>query len=144
MIEGCMSNPCLNGATCTDMTRQGDFTCTCRQGFTGGLCQMSDVCAASRPCGTQGTCLPLERGHPISFVCVCAGGQTVGATCESAETNPCVSAPPIVPNSKEPPTMFALKMNANVFVQCEGLKPNVRFCQFPLKFSFAKQMCDWN
>jgi hypothetical protein len=100
----------------------------------------------SRPCGTQGTCLPLERSHPISFVCVCvcAGGQTVGATCESTETNPCVSAPPIVPNAKKAPTMFALKINQNVFVQCEGLKPNVRFCQFPLKFSFVKQMCDWN
>ena len=66
----------------------------------------------------------------------------MGTSCQATEKNPCINAPPQDP--KKAPTMFALNMNQNVFVQCEGMKPNVRFCQFPLKFSFTKQMCDWN
>lgn len=36
-MDECNSNPCLNGATCTDNV--ASFTCTCPIGFTGKLCE---------------------------------------------------------------------------------------------------------
>lgn len=36
-VDECNSNPCLNGATCTDNV--ASFTCTCPIGFTGKLCE---------------------------------------------------------------------------------------------------------
>jgi hypothetical protein len=140
---GCKSNPCQNGANCVEQQGSMNFFCQCKPGFIGNACQTSNVCD-KMPCGSDGTCLALEPGHSLQFVCVCQQGAAVGKSCQSVEANPCLKAPPIVPNSRKQPTMFPLNMNKNVFVQCEGLKPNVRFCQFPLMFSFTKQMCDWS
>ena len=38
-IDECQSNPCLNGASCTD--RINEFKCTCLPGFVGTTCQVS-------------------------------------------------------------------------------------------------------
>jgi len=39
-IDECLSQPCLNGATCTD----GDnaYTCTCQPGYGGNNCETSE------------------------------------------------------------------------------------------------------
>ena len=71
-----MSNPCLNGGLCTNVNNNGDFQCSCKPGFLGATCDRPDVCG-TRPCGTDGTCLPLELGHPISFVCVCQSKKNI-------------------------------------------------------------------
>ena len=36
-IDECSSNPCLNGATCTDAVNQ--YTCSCVAGYTGTHCE---------------------------------------------------------------------------------------------------------
>ena len=36
-IDECSSNPCLNGATCTDAVNQ--YTCGCVAGYTGTHCE---------------------------------------------------------------------------------------------------------
>ena len=38
-INECSSNPCKNGATCTDATNQ--YTCQCVAGYTGAKCETS-------------------------------------------------------------------------------------------------------
>ena len=36
--ESCLSNPCKNNATC--INEGENFTCYCKEGFTGNLCQI--------------------------------------------------------------------------------------------------------
>jgi hypothetical protein len=36
-IDECLSNPCQNGATCTDFVNH--YTCTCSDGYTGVHCE---------------------------------------------------------------------------------------------------------
>ena len=36
-IDECMSNPCKNGATCSDGVNK--YTCTCVDGYTGDMCE---------------------------------------------------------------------------------------------------------
>jgi len=45
-IDECLSQPCWNGATCTD----GDnaYTCTCQPGYGGNSCQ-TGVCVLRLP-----------------------------------------------------------------------------------------------
>jgi len=138
--QGCVSSPCMNGGTCTNLN--GGFQCTCRQGFLGLTCAQPDVCNPN-PCGMAGTCLALESNQiGLNFVCVCQAGSLIGrGGCAQTESNPCVTMPPQDP--KKPATQFGLLMDPRVFVQCEGAKPNVRFCVNNLKFSFNKQMCDF-
>jgi len=140
--KGCMSNPCMNNGFCIDLPKF-EFKCQCSKGFMGDMCEKVDPCA-SRPCGTDGICLHTERDSPISFTCNCKGNTFLGTSCQNSEPNPCLTAPPVVPNSKTPPVMLALRTIPNAFVQCEGTKANIRFCQNKLRFSFNKQMCDWS
>lgn len=40
-IDECMSSPCRNNATCTDMV--DGYNCTCSDGFMGELCEISNL-----------------------------------------------------------------------------------------------------
>jgi hypothetical protein len=140
--KGCMSNPCMNKGICIDLPKF-EFKCQCQSGFMGDMCERPDPCA-SRPCGTDGICLHTEKSSPLSFTCSCKGNTFLGTSCQNSEPNPCLTAPPVIPNSKTPPVMLALRLIPNAFVQCEGTNANIRFCQNKLRFSFQKQMCDWN
>ncbi|KOB77926.1 Crumbs, partial [Operophtera brumata] len=73
-IKTCLSGPCLNGGTCTD--RDGNYTCSCANGWTGARCNRS-VCEHN-PCQTGGSCVR----HPGSgFLCLCPYGKH-GIFCE--------------------------------------------------------------
>ena len=41
-INECASNPCKNGATCTN--QQNAFSCTCAAGWTGTTCATGKIC----------------------------------------------------------------------------------------------------
>eukprot|EP00057_Strongylocentrotus_purpuratus_P007066 XP_011661540.1 PREDICTED: uncharacterized protein LOC105437059 [Strongylocentrotus purpuratus] len=66
----CEPNPCLNGGTCTDGVNS--FSCTCRAGYYGPICDEGINECNSDPCQNGGTC---AEGVD-SFTCTCAPGYT--------------------------------------------------------------------
>ncbi len=86
LINECLSNPCLNGATCIDGLAM--FTCTCATGWQNTTCsQRVDKCLTANPCLNGANCTNgLTDAAPT---CLCAAGYT-GATCSvySAVCNP--------------------------------------------------------
>ncbi|XP_072024882.1 uncharacterized protein [Amphiura filiformis] len=77
--DQCLSNPCLNGATCED--RVGSYTCTCVPGWTGSNCDQDIDECSSYPCQNGGTC---EDGIN-EYTCQCAADYT-GTHCEQNTT----------------------------------------------------------
>ncbi|XP_051882576.1 protocadherin Fat 4-like isoform X2 [Pristis pectinata] len=91
-FDPCLTNPCLQGATCTRQTAISPdtvilesssmiflthvllepFQCSCPDGYEGQLCELDiDECLTA-PCGIHGTCL----NYPGSFSCSCPEGTT--------------------------------------------------------------------
>lgn len=84
----CDNAPCRNGSMCTDgfnATTGNNFTCTCRPGLEGPLCDVP-FCKV-RACQNGGFCL-LTDGPPV---CQCSLGYS-GVFCES-DINECTSEP---------------------------------------------------
>ena len=73
----CTTQPCRNGAVCTQHEDSGSWFCNCPPGFTGTLCERP-VCATN-PCKYGGTCLGSKAGP--GFLCLCPVGRG-GALCE--------------------------------------------------------------
>jgi hypothetical protein len=130
----CKSNPCLNNGKCSE-TNSVSFKCECPTGFGGQFCEKLDTCS-TRPCGTDGVCIPFVLGSPVAHVCLCNGGRTVGINCQKVEQNPCLT-----PGSNL--RLLSVSFNPSVFAHCEGSRPHFKFCQPPLIFSNAKQTCEW-
>ena len=86
----CSVEPCLNGGSCSpnpNIMSPTQFTCGCRQGYTGTRCEeLVDLCS-SQPCQQGGTC--VQEG--TSFSCQCPAGFT-GSLCD-LEINECDSSP---------------------------------------------------
>ena len=73
-VDECATNPCQNGATCTNT--HGGFECVCAGGFTGANCSVNiDECEGN-PCLNGGTCVDGVNG----FYCSCVPNFT-GLTC---------------------------------------------------------------
>lgn len=84
----CDSNPCKNGATCLDHI--SSFSCVCKPGLTGRLCELHPNRCESIPCQNGGTC----TNGVDAFTCTCARGFN-GETCEK-RTGDCTDPPSIV------------------------------------------------
>ncbi|XP_030851702.1 uncharacterized protein LOC105442295 [Strongylocentrotus purpuratus] len=86
-INECLSNPCHNGGTCSDI--DGGFQCFCLEGFKGDYCQTEENECQSNPCQNNASC---EDGIN-TFTCRCPNGFT-GLYCETIlEENECQSNP---------------------------------------------------
>ena len=73
--DECLSNPCQNGANCTDLHL--NYTCTCVKGYTGRNCEINiDDCATSN-CTNNSTC----NDGIDSYNCSCLSGFN-GTFCE--------------------------------------------------------------
>jgi len=79
-IDDCASNPCLNGATCTD--KENSFSCICVQGFEGSRCET----------GTSQGAACLQRVSCYEWVrvkcCHSTPDRLPDVVCISGETNP--------------------------------------------------------
>ena len=87
-VTNCDSNPCKNGATCLD--HNSNFSCLCKPGLTGRLCELHQNRCESTPCQNGGTC----TNGVDAFMCTCARRFT-GETCEK-RTGECTDPPSIV------------------------------------------------
>ncbi|KAI0239341.1 Mucin-like protein [Lamellibrachia satsuma] len=87
-IDECASNPCMNGATCTDAVNR--HSCACVDGYTGNNCETDIDECASNPCMNGATCTEDVN----QFTCACNNGYT-GVNCETdideCSSNPCVN-----------------------------------------------------
>ncbi|XP_041372894.1 uncharacterized protein LOC121386162 [Gigantopelta aegis] len=89
-IDECVSNPCMNGATCIDQIN--GVVCRCRRGYKGDLCEERDSpCqtneCVSNPCMNGATCIDQING----VVCRCRRGYK-GDLCEERDS-PCSASP---------------------------------------------------
>ncbi|XP_078036277.1 cell polarity complex component crumbs isoform X2 [Augochlora pura] len=86
----CLKAPCRNGGTCSE-DQKGDFSCTCKPGFTGTYCesQLGARFCEQSPCRNDGVCLALTDSE---YKCDCLAGWT-GKNCEinfdECNPNPC-------------------------------------------------------
>ena len=67
-VDECGSNPCQNGAICVDLV--SNYTCRCRPGWMGKLCEEPVDECLSDPCRNGATCNDLVG----SFSCQCPPG----------------------------------------------------------------------
>jgi len=76
----CESNPCENGAECTDIGHYA-YNCSCPDGFVGENCQYDDLCSPN-PCVSgdisSGSCTQVED----VFSCECVDGSFTGTLCK--------------------------------------------------------------
>jgi len=87
----CELNLCQNEARCIPLDPEVEpqpFLCICPEGFTGGMCELVDLCAPN-PCN-GGDCVSIEGQN---FLCLCNGvllehfNKTCCYSCEGI--NPC-------------------------------------------------------
>ena len=93
-IGECVSVPCQNNGTCVDEINR--FTCICANGFSGNVCETSEILAeavitfssslttdidecVSVPCKNGGTCVDGID----DYICFCMPGYT-GDSCETS------------------------------------------------------------
>ncbi|XP_072299449.1 protein Z, vitamin K-dependent plasma glycoprotein a [Eucyclogobius newberryi] len=86
--DQCLSNPCQNGALCSDSA--GGYDCVCKSGFSGAHCEKDEtICPSEKDKGCSQFCKP---GYS-SYDCSCAQGWRMSRTdrnkCEPAVSNPC-------------------------------------------------------
>lgn len=83
-VPECASQPCYNGATCTEV-ELNNYKCICPLRFTGYNCEIEIDPCVSNPCQNMGVCVSSQaRG----FQCVCKP-QYTGLLCEKP-LDPCI------------------------------------------------------
>ncbi|KAF9406250.1 hypothetical protein HW555_013309, partial [Spodoptera exigua] len=102
-VNACATSPCRNNASCVDGA--ADFTCICRDGWTGKTCSTRvdgiEHCPEGT-CANGGTCVREGGG----WRCLCPSGWT-GAACDTAPSPvapacPCAAGGTCVPTAAPP------------------------------------------
>ncbi|XP_027058141.1 contactin-associated protein-like 2 [Pocillopora damicornis] len=79
----CSSWPCQNGGKCIPNYEKGEFTCSCKPGFSGETCLTDVDECSSNPCANGGTCVDSVNG----YLCQCAEGFA-DTNCSSSASTP--------------------------------------------------------
>ncbi|XP_071809840.1 uncharacterized protein [Asterias amurensis] len=78
--NNCNSSPCLNGGTCSPVTKP---SCLCPGGYWGDICEFGNSDCESAPCKNGASCQPYSTGPGVH--CVCLSGF-YGQYCETYNT----------------------------------------------------------
>ena len=81
-IQGkqCGRSQCLNGGTCTNAERDGEYRCQCPIGWSGDYCQMREC--PCNPCQGKGSLCVM--GVTDQMICLCEIGRS-GKLCEDGQ-----------------------------------------------------------
>ncbi|XP_071941472.1 protein lin-12-like isoform X2 [Antedon mediterranea] len=84
-VDSCVSNPCLNGGTCTDASHH--YVCECPSGWHGVNCDEIAVSCTDKPCDNNGVC---SEGADGINVCKCPP-EWEGDHCQYRKPRPTIS-----------------------------------------------------
>ena len=84
-IDECLSHPCMNNGQCVDGI--DDFTCQCRDGWTGDLCDEDIDECKNHSCKHDSKCI----NKVAHYMCECRNGFT-GKYCET-NIDDCLNKP---------------------------------------------------
>lgn len=70
-INKCLSNPCMNGGTCSNL--QSGYLCTCPYPYSGVNCEIDMDPCVPNPCLASGTC-QADSTSPKGYTCYCSDG----------------------------------------------------------------------
>lgn len=76
-VDECSPNPCLHGGECID--KINDFSCQCKQWYSGKTCQIDSRPCKNHQCRNGATCNDIPGG---GYTCTCNVGWD-GVFCES-------------------------------------------------------------
>jgi hypothetical protein len=74
----CNNYPCKNDGECLDLG--SSFQCLCKEGYTGGLCEITIDFCLNNPCQNNGRCV----SHPKGYNCVCQD-KVVDESCSTGK-----------------------------------------------------------
>jgi hypothetical protein len=90
LINPCISNPCINGATCVPISNTG-YMCECKHGSKCEQRQIINLCSLST-CYNGGTCQTQSKAQDQYVVfCYCLNGYT-GSRCQTIVSDNTVSS----------------------------------------------------
>lgn len=72
-VNYCLSQPCLNNATCINSPETNSFKCDCKRDYKGNYCQTKIDACDRNPCFNNGTCLIYNPKRSDIFTCRCLG-----------------------------------------------------------------------
>jgi len=105
----CLTYPCQNGGECLDLGNY-NFQCTCKQGFTGAICEEKIDNCLMNPCQNGGRCV----SHLTGYNCVCQD-KLVDSSCATGLRNPCTGPFEYLPNELDATKYFVCGLDGFAF-----------------------------